>query len=151
MRLVSTLKLVYHIIQGHTCCNCDITKSYRSRWYRKDRNGNSELFLCNSCQQNLVYHPIHNLQTNPKRIAFKGKQILLDEPPRKGQCCLCGVKVGQFCAKTGKYCDRTYMHHIVYDPAHPAANTIEVCPSCHIEEHRKLRALAVVSEGGGGP
>jgi hypothetical protein len=85
----------------------------------------------------LVYNPRWHPLTNPKRLAFKGKQVFVDEAPRKGICSLCGVRVGQFHPVTGHYCKQTQMHHLQYDPENPLAHTIEVCVPCHKQEHRR--------------
>jgi hypothetical protein len=138
VHISSTLRLVYHIEQCRTCSVCAATKTYNLKWYR---DGNSGYYHCSHCHQNLVYRPKWNPLTNPRRINFKGKRIYLAKPPRKGVCSICKTKVGQFHPRSGNYVRATHMHHIEYDSNNPSANTIEVCPSCHRQEHQKKKKL----------
>ena len=71
----------------------------------------------------------HNKNSGVKRIAFKGKRLLLKEDPRIGICQLCG-------AVRGMDCKKTHMHHIKYHPDDPLKDTIEVCGKCHRRQHK---------------
>jgi hypothetical protein len=133
--VTSTLRLVYNIDGPRVCSNCDSTKT--SQWYRDENSG----YHCNRCHMKLVFNPRWHPITNPKRINFKGKQVFVDEPSRKGICSLCGTRVCQFNPKTGHYCKTTHMHHLQYDPKNPANYTIEVRVLCHKEEHQRLKAI----------
>jgi DNA-directed RNA polymerase subunit RPC12/RpoP len=134
----STLRLVYNIeVPLQVCSNCGSTKTSNSHWYRDGKSG----YQCHPCHMKLVYNPRWHPITNPKRINFKGKQVFLDEAPRKGVCSLCGIKVGQFHPVTGHYCKTTHMHHLQYDPENPANYTIEVCVPCHRQEHQRLKTI----------
>jgi hypothetical protein len=130
--VASTLRLVYNIegLSCRICSNCGSTKTIMDKgkyphWYSDGNGGN----FCNRCHLKLLI--------NIKRILFKDKRVLLDKPPRKGVCSLCGIKVGQFHPVTGHYCKQTQMHHLQYDPENPLAHTIEVCVPCHKQEHRR--------------
>src|ERR671925_1357891 len=116
----STLRLVYNIEGARSCSNCRSTKTIMDKgkyphWYSDGNGGN----FCNRCHLKLLI--------NIKRILFKDKRVLLDEPPRRGICSLCGVRVGQFNPKTGQFCKQTNMHHLQYDLTNPKNYTIEVC------------------------
>ena len=126
----------YRICQA---CNSDLTyiaKPKNKRPYESWHKYNDG-WLCQQCYDNLI--------GNPKRIRFipTGKQIRLEENPRKGTCTLCGKKVGdKYLNKLGKIRTilTTHMHHEKYDHEHPELYTVELCPSCHAKISSKKRS-----------
>ena len=118
------------LTEKRACVNCGsnttyVTKKNHVQWYyTKDRTG----FLCSWCHGRLMFNPMTRRAGNSKRLRFKGDRIRLDANPRKGVCQMCG-KVG----------GKTDLHHTVYDPTNPTANTIELCSPCHAKETMKSR------------
>jgi hypothetical protein len=68
-----------------------------------------------------------------RRLTFKGKLIHLPEEFRINKCSECG-KVYPDGLK-----QRTQIHHIKYDENDVLKSTIELCRSCHMKLHWKLR------------
>ena len=66
---------------------------------------------------------------NPKLMRFKRKQVYLKENPRTNVCSECGRRYPEELEK------QTALHHDHYDPKNPAANTRELCNSCHSKLH----------------
>ena len=122
------------------CIECNSIETYidktgLQRWYKHD-NG----FICHKCYCKLFIHPkwnainnpINHKVYNPKRLRFKDKHMMLKENPRTGICSQCGARKGIECKKTD-------IHHIQYDPEDPLKYTIELCPSCHRNQHIMMR------------
>ena len=86
-------------------------------------------------------------QNNPEKVKtadrrkqerilyFKGREIRLKYPPRRGICSKCGRSVVKGEIK------KTNIHHEKYDENNPLAHTIELCVSCHVQVHKKLRQI----------
>jgi len=117
------------------CFKCGSSETYKKYnrnpvWYRFLKD---DQFICNKCRNNLVTNPkwnsINSPITNPRRIAFKGRRVHLGYNPRTGTCSRCkrSVKEGDI-----KF---THIHHDLYDPNNPLANTRELCASCHAKHH----------------
>lgn len=117
-----------------TCAACDSTTTYRYNGWEQWHNHDGS-WLCSKCFSKYVYNALGHSVHHPRRIHFKGKDIQLKENPRKGICELCGNIKGISCQKTN-------MHHLEYHPEDPLKDTIELCPKCHWEEHKKLEAAA---------
>jgi hypothetical protein len=64
---------------------------------------------------------------NPEKYAVRLK-LTKTKPFRIGQCSICG-----------KSDSRTEIHHIKYHLDNPLKDTVELCISCHKNEHVKLR------------
>jgi len=94
------------------CYSCQSTKTYLNQWY------NHSNWYCKK-RNNVLFN-------NPRRIWFKGKQIILKENPRKGICKVCRRET------------KTHLHHQKYDQINPLKDTIELCLSCHCKESWKL-------------
>jgi hypothetical protein len=71
--------------------------------------------------------------SNPRRIHFLDKQILLKSNPRTNVCSICGRKHPEE-LKT-----QTLIHHDFYDFTHPLDGTRELCRSCHSKSHELLK------------
>ncbi len=67
-------------------------------------------------------------ENRKQRILFKKKRVLLNFKPRTGKCSLCGA--------TDKL---THIHHIKYHDKDPLKDTIEICFSCHLREHHRMK------------
>lgn len=138
------------------CVRCNTTKTQidkdgYDKWYKHEGG-----FICHSCYKKVNYlknreyarkgywkNPEKLKQRSKKwrkdnpekykkqysvpRIKFKGESIHLKHNPRIGICSLCGEKT------------RTDLHHRVYSPDDPLANTIELCRRCHSKEHPRDR------------
>ena len=110
---------------NRVCYSCGINTSFDGKtehWYR---NHPTSLYLCKKCFHNYVYNPIVNPINRNKTICFKGRDIVLKQPPRKHIC--------SWCDKQGT----TVIHHIQYHEEDPLEDTVEICVSCHIKEHWK--------------
>jgi hypothetical protein len=66
--------------------------------------------------------------TRKSWVSYKGKTIPLRFEPRKGVCSHCE-----------KIDEHTHLHHTQYDDNDPLAHIVELCHSCHMKQHRKLR------------
>ena len=106
------------------CCICGSDKTYINQWYN-----HNDKWHCKKCNNSLFTNPKHHPITNPRKIKFKDKFVMLKENPRKGVCCKCN-KIGL-----------THIHHTEYDDNNPLKNTIELCPSCHMKESWKLKQI----------
>ena len=95
-------------------------KEYNKRYY----NEHPDYFKQKNKETHARWNKIYNDRDNPRKIRFKDKRILLKENPRTGVCSLCRRQ------------GLTNMHHLKYDEKDPLKYTIELCPSCHIKEHR---------------
>lgn len=95
-------------------------KEYKQEYYIKNRQR-----LLIKQKNYAVNHKQEIKEYKSRRILFKDKRIFVDSNPRTGYCSNCGYK------------GRTNLHHIKYDESNPLGHTIELCPRCHINEHRK--------------
>jgi len=112
-------KLIYNL--GYNICvACDTTETCIWHWHHNGER-DWEYKLCHACYQRYI------LGMRYSRINFKGKQILVKENPRTGQCSVCSRK------------GLTHMHHKKYDIANPLKYTVELCPSCHGKEKRRKK------------
>lgn len=101
------------------------------KWYPNHDGTNNT--LCHNCYMKYLANPVFRVINNPiyqpRRILFKGKRILLKEPPRTGVCSKCGRSVAKGEIK------RTAIHHKKYHDEDPLKDTSELCASCHAKEH----------------
>ena len=104
------------------CINCSSDKTYRNHWY--NHNG----WHCEKCNNKLFKNPKWHPITNPKKISFKGKFVLLKDNPRKGICSFCYRKIGEGIK-------HTHMHHIHYHSDDVLKDAIELCVRCHRQVH----------------
>jgi|SRR5687768_8178058 len=77
-------------------------------------------------------------EKNHRIMLFKDRRIYLKENPRKGQCTVCGLKIGdKYINKHGKEVTikHTQIHHLDYHYDDPLKDAIEVCVKCHREKH----------------
>lgn len=111
------------MLRDRICFNCGLLKTYRNQWYR--HNGK---YYCKKCENKLFVNPKWHSVTNPKRLNFKNKFIMLKESPRKGICKLCKRKIG-------KEIKRTNIHHLHYRINQPLKYTVELCIRCHRKIH----------------
>lgn len=98
------------------------------QWYRYE-NG----WICLNCRNKLIANPKWHPITNPKRISFKGRDRMIKINPRTGYCSNCSNNVYD------KSCKRTAIHHIKYHDHDILKDIIELCISCHMKEHARLR------------
>lgn len=126
------------------CLNCDSTATYidpngHTRWQCVE-NG----YLCHRCAGILIWSPKRTKEQikrandkrtkeyrkkyadieSPKRIGFKNKRISLKYNPRTGVCSICRAQC------------TTHMHHLNYHEDEPLKDTVELCASCHMKEHK---------------
>jgi hypothetical protein len=117
------------VFTGCAVCGSNSTRlelSGKPRWTYK-----AEGFLCYKCYCRLYVSPkwikILAVKQREHRIRFTpdgSRPFVKERIVRTGIC--------QRCGKTGY---TTQMHHTKYDPANPAANTIELCIRCHNQVH----------------
>lgn len=67
-----------------------------------------------------------------KRFRYKDKRLRIKREPRVGVCNLCRA-VAPF------DCNKTFLHHEIYDDSAPTANVLEVCGRCHNYEGKRLK------------
>ena len=95
---------------------------------QKKYRGIHRLEQIESCKNwhknNPNYQPEYMKSYHVRMITFRGKQVLLDENPRKGTCTKCGNTTMI-----------THMHHKQYDNSNVLNHTVELCASCHAKEH----------------
>lgn len=96
--------------------------NYLKEW----RKNNPDKVKKSNRKWNIIWNPI----TNPKRIKFKGKQITVKKNPRKGICSKCkkSIQKGEI--------QVTHLHHLKYNSSDILKYTIELCASCHINQHK---------------
>lgn len=109
----------------YTCLNCNGNDSY----IRKDNPekpswrwivaGFVKGYFCRKCYDKLIWTPQRQKIYNPRKLCYKGKQIILEKSPRTHICSNCG--------KEGL----THMHHKEYHDNDISKDTIELCVSCH--------------------
>ena len=78
-------------------------------------------------------HKEEHRKHNRRRVSFKGRQIHVESCPRLGQCPECGRRVGVDAIKI------TNRHHDEYHNDDVLKDTRELCVSCHMKEHIKIR------------
>jgi hypothetical protein len=120
------------ILYGKWTDKNGIVHPYQShRWYRDGKGG----WLCFSCRSKFVDHPKVSKERvrkdNQRRIAFKGRIVMLKEPPRIGVCNLCRAVVPFDCKLT-------HMNHYQYHEDDPLKDALESCVSCHRAYHVEL-------------
>ena len=93
--------------------NPEYTKEYLREWRKKNPNRSSERLK--------------------NQFNFKGKPIFSDKNPRSNICSECGKSYPKDLIR------QTNLHHIIYDENDPLAFTVELCVSCHVKLHWKLR------------
>lgn len=126
-------------IVRRVCYACDSDKTYTNpktgniQWY-----GNYPIgWLCKSCNMRYItnpkWHPITSPIYDQLKVAFKGKRMYVDEPPRIGVCNWCrAVKPWD--------CRRTAIHHEFYDEMNPLKHALELCAKCHRRHHLTILA-----------
>lgn len=111
--------------------------------------------LCNKCHHLRYWTPEHRqkwLEKNPeyhkkwreahpdymtkilkKQFIFKEKRMYPKENPRSNICSECGRSHPKDLTR------QTHLHHIIYDEKNPLAWTVELCASCHVKLHKRLK------------
>lgn len=108
-----------------------IAKNGVAQWYRY-KNG----FICLNCRNKII--------SNPKRLNFKDKKVVIKKKFRIGVCSWCNKKKGDnYINKYGEIAKikRIGMHHIQYHENDPLRDTLELCQSCHNRETWRLWRL----------
>ncbi len=117
------------------CAACDSTTTYINNGYPQWHNHDGS-WLCQKCYSKYVYNSLAHIKHRSRRMRFKGKLIYLKVNPRKEICSKCGKK------------GLTNIHHFAeYHDDDPLKDTIELCPSCHWKEHKRLESTASLQSG----
>lgn len=94
--------------------------------YQKNR-----LEILQKRKQNRQQNPIKFQNRDKKRILFKTTRLPTANIPRTGFCTLCPNNTYD------NSCEKTQLHHFIYDCNDALAHTIEVCPGCHRKLHKR--------------
>ena len=135
-----------------------IMKSGKPHWLVFEGN-----WVCKSCYGKLIQTPnitpeqrerkkFHNdrrtkeviARDNKKRFLFRNKIVRSKQTLRIGKCSWCIKKIGDtYINHLGKLdiIEKTHIHHIRYHYDNPEKDTIELCPSCHMKESRRLENI----------
>lgn len=109
------------------------------------KNKGTDLYICNSCWDNIINRQItsNNRRFYQRQDKFKEyrKQIVRTSfgnakliTPRIGVCNMCRAVVPFDCY-------RTHTHHTEYNINDLSKNTIELCPACHAKEGLRLEQI----------
>lgn len=134
------------------CCKCGLeayNEKYLEYFCKDKRSSYGHKNLCKKCQNRMVrtrwkpsrdrlnkkWNPINHPINDPKAIEFLGKRIYLKENPRTNICSKCDRKYPE------ELKQQTCIHHEIYDPENILAHTTELCKSCHMKLHHKIRQI----------
>jgi hypothetical protein len=108
---------------------------WTKKWHHYENNNNNTV-LCGKHFKRIVIRP--------RRMTYKNTRPHLKEIVRIAQCSICGNKVGdEYIDSRGriKKTKFTHRHHREYHDDDVLKDTIEVCQSCHLKEHKRLKKL----------
>ena len=127
-------------LKDRVCFNCNgktttIRKNGSPVWHIIDNHS-----WCHLCWMRVIYNPVHNKITNPKRVQYKDKRRFVNGKAKlTGKCDVCKKSIGdEYINHKGEIAiiKLTHTHHKAYHDTDILKDTIEICASCHGKENK---------------
>jgi len=114
------------------CKTCE--KVYQRGWATKNPDKVKVIHARYKSKHPDRYREIQESSLN-RRMTFNEKLLRFPEEFR--------INICEYCGKSypNELSERTHLHHTKYDEEDPLEYTVELCRSCHITEHHKLRRM----------